>query len=148
MPDDAEDLYQARIFHHARQARADERLVAPTATVTVDNALCGDRVTLEVAVEGETVTAIGHKVRGCALCQAATALIKETVTGAPVSMGETALEKAQAVVDGETLPPGPWTELDMFEPVADIPSRHRCVLLPFEALDQALRQVKVNTTEG
>jgi hypothetical protein len=31
-----------------------------------------------------------------------------------------------------------WKELEMFLPVAPIASRHRCVLLPFEALRAAL----------
>ena len=32
----------------------------------------------------------------------------------------------------------PWPELEMFAPVRDVRSRHRCVGLPFEALAAAL----------
>ncbi|MFX4963458.1 hypothetical protein ABTC07_19450, partial [Acinetobacter baumannii] len=34
-------------------------------------------------------------------------------------------------------PPAGWDDFAAMAPVADVPSRHRCVLLPFEALDHA-----------
>jgi hypothetical protein len=33
-----------------------------------------------------------------------------------------------------------WPELEMFRPVSGVKSRHECVLLPFDALREALDQ--------
>jgi NifU-like protein involved in Fe-S cluster formation len=41
--------------------------------------------------------------------------------------------------DGGTVPDG-WPDLAAFEPVRDAKSRHECVLLPFEALEQAVKE--------
>ena len=38
-----------------------------------------------------------------------------------------------------------WEELDVFLPVQAAKSRHRCVLLPFEALNKALAQLAADS---
>ena len=43
---------------------------------------------------------------------------------------------------GGPVPAGPWAELAAFVPVRDVPSRHACVLLPFDALADALARVE------
>ena len=47
----------------------------------VDNPLCGDRVTLDLNLADGRVREVGHKVRGCLLCQAAAAAIGERAPG-------------------------------------------------------------------
>ena len=37
------------------------------------------------------------------------------------------------------MPPTTWPELAMFRPAWAYPSRHKCALLPFHALQAALR---------
>ena len=79
---------------------------------------------------------VGHVVRGCVLCEAAAVLIAEHAPEGSVE----GLLGAGAGVDA-ALKAGasfPWPELDMFAPVRDVKSRHRCVGLPFEALAAAL----------
>lgn len=51
----------------------------PTETATVDNPLCGDRVTIDVKLAGGKLAAIGHQVRGCLLCEAAAATIARSL---------------------------------------------------------------------
>ena len=66
MSDD--DLYQAGIVDAARAAADYPRLDAPDGTATIDNPLCGDRVTMDVTLDGTVIEAIGQRVRGCLLC--------------------------------------------------------------------------------
>ena len=99
--------------------------------------MCGDRVTLDIVLEMPAhVARIGHVVRGCLLCEAAAVLIAEQAPRRQVDE----LLRASAAVDAALRDgtPFPWPELDMFAPVRGIRSRHRCVGLPFEALDAAL----------
>ena len=63
------DLYQKEILALAKQGSTPERLDAPDASARVDNALCGDRVTIDVTVSDGKITGLGHKVQGCALCR-------------------------------------------------------------------------------
>ena len=79
MTDDV--LYQDRILELAKAGRALPRLDNPDATARADNPICGDRVTLDFKLENGAIVAVGAKVQGCALCQAAAAVIAENATG-------------------------------------------------------------------
>ena len=127
----------------AHRASGKGRLEAPDATATIDNPLCGDRVTIDVRWAGRVheghVGEIGQVVRGCVLCEAAAALIVEVGTGAAASDIRAAAEGVRRMLEeGTPPPPGDWKGAEMFVPVRAHPSRHDCVLLPFQAVVEAL----------
>ena len=77
-----DQLYHQAILDLARQSGGTARLEQPQASATVDNPLCGDRVTVDLDLADGRVRAVGHKVRGCLLCQAAAAVIAARAPGA------------------------------------------------------------------
>lgn len=136
-------LYQDALLRLARAARGAGRLGAPDASAERDNPLCGDDVTVDVAVREGRVSALGHRVRGCVLCQASASVLGAVALGR--SAGEIAdARRALAAMlrEGGSVPASPWEELAVFLPVRDVPSRHECVLLPFDALEDALGRAK------
>lgn len=136
-----EAIYQKQIIDLARARSGAGRLEGPQAVATVDNPICGDRITIELSLDGDTVSALAHKVRGCLLCEAAASMIGRHAAG----MSPQALRDAAAVMDTMVRhggsPPADWPEAGVFTPVREAKSRHRCVLLPFEALLAALDEV-------
>ena len=133
----------------AHRATGRGRLEAPDATATVDNPLCGDRVTMDVrragrkaggaGAEAAEITEIGQVVRGCVLCEAAAAVIVEVGTRADEAELRAASERVRRMIESGGPPPeGGWKKAEMFLPVRAHPSRHDCVLLPFQALLRAL----------
>ncbi len=159
-------MYQQELLGLARAADGAGSLPGPDGAATVDNPLCGDRVTVEVALTGEVIGALAHRVRGCLLCEAAAAALGRRAPGAtPEALRAaeawvTALLKGRPDADGQEAggaagaPEGdrsaagsapPWPELALFAPVAAVRSRHRCVLLPFEALERALADAETRT---
>jgi nitrogen fixation NifU-like protein len=140
-----DELYHQAILELARKARQASRLEAPQASVTVDNPLCGDRVTLDLIVTEGRVREVGHRVRGCLLCQAAAAAIGERAPGeTPEALRAIARGLHDAIVGAPEAVGQMWPELAAFAPVHAHKSRHDCVLLPFEALTQALDQIEAN----
>lgn len=136
-----DDLYQQAIVDLARRAAGAVRLEAPQASATVDNPLCGDRVTIDLELEGGRVRAVGHKVRGCMLCQAAAAAIAARAPGEePAALRDLATRLGQAIRHDPEGLRSLWPELSAFAPVHRHKSRHDCVLLPFQALVRALPQ--------
>ena len=133
-----DQLYQAAIVGLARAGNGKGRLDAPNGSATADNPLCGDRVTMDVRVDGGRVTALGHQVRGCLLCEAAASAIGAHATGATRAELAAAFEAAKAMLKGADHATPHWPEMDAFAPVRPHRSRHSCVLLPFEALTKAL----------
>lgn len=134
-----EDLYQKAIVGKAREATGAGTLGDVDARVTVDNPVCGDRVTMELRMEGDRVGALAHKVRGCLLCEAAASVIGANAPGATRKEIAVARDAVTALVkDGTEIPADGWSDLAIFRPVTEHKSRHFCVLLPFEALEKAL----------
>jgi nitrogen fixation NifU-like protein len=134
------DIYKDQIVALAKARQKDGRLDDPDASVTLDNPLCGDRITLDVKVAEGRIADIGHHVRGCMLCEAAASLIGGHAIGSAATDTRTAfdllhnmLKNGASPNDGET-----WSQVNAFAPVADFKSRHECVLLPFEALAKAV----------
>src|SRR5215510_2810960 len=73
----SEALYHKALVDRARAGFGKGRLPDASGSATVDNPLCGDRVTLDLSVKDGRIEAISHHVRGCLLCEAAAATIAE-----------------------------------------------------------------------
>ena len=142
-----DELYHRAIIDLAKQAGRTPRLEAPDASVTVDNPLCGDRITLDLELADGRVGAIGHKVRGCLLCQAAATVIAARAPGKMVAaLHDVAGRLGEAIRKDPASLEGLWPELAAFAPVHAHKSRHECVLLPFEALTRALADAEAGTS--
>ncbi len=134
-----DELYQKAILGKAREATGAGTLAEPDASATVNNPVCGDRVTMEVRLSGGRVAAVAHKVRGCLLCEASASVVGANAPGATRAEIDAARAAVTALLrDGEPVLAESWSELSIFAPVTTHKSRHHCVLLPFEALIRAL----------
>jgi nitrogen fixation protein NifU and related proteins len=132
-------LYQAEILELAKQGRSIGRLESPTVSARVDNPICGDRITVDLAITEDRITDVGAKVQGCALCQAAAAIIAIESIGTDVDQLTRVRDSVAAYLAGTTAEAAlPWTRLANFAPVRDARSRHDCVLLPFKAAANAV----------
>ena len=145
-----DELYNEKIMALAQVANFHAPLDAPDAVASADNPLCGDRATVEVSLtdtstemgNGERrIAAVAHRTRGCALCQAAANAMASAAPGnTAASVRETAEALRRMLVEGGAAPGGDWAEFDIFAPVRHHRSRHTCVLLPFDALSDALER--------
>jgi nitrogen fixation NifU-like protein len=135
-----DSLYQDAIMAHAKAAHGAGRLEQPDGTATVDNPLCGDRVTMDVALDDQgRIARLGHKVRGCVLCSAVASVLGDHADGLTAEELHRVGTAFEAMIrEGEPVPEE-WPDLSAFEPVRAAKSRHECVLLPFEALEQAVK---------
>ncbi len=133
-----DEIYQKELLRHAAAAIGHGRLDDPDASVTVDNPLCGDRVTVDVAIREGRVAQFSHVVRACLLCQASASIIGARAAGETLARIGAIMEAVRRMLQEDApLPDDVWSDLSAFTPVAAHKSRHNCVLLPFEALIQA-----------
>lgn len=132
-----DQLYQDRIVALAKAKTGSGKLAAPTRSARRDNPLCGDRVTIDVRLDGEgRIAEIAHQVRGCLLCQASASALSSVAVGrdkAGVDAIRHDAERAIGREEGETS-----TLFSAFRPVKSHKSRQECVMLPIEALADAL----------
>ena len=108
---------------------------ATTIAVRRDSPLCGDVIDLEVTLDGDRLVSTAHRARACSLVVASARILDALAPGlaldAVLRIGrdlETALAGNGPMPDG----------FDAVAHVRALPSRRRCVTLPWRALADAL----------
>ncbi|MBK8250600.1 MAG: iron-sulfur cluster assembly scaffold protein [Gemmatimonadetes bacterium] len=76
--------YGETIFEHFRRPRNQGALAAASVSQEGSNPLCGDRVRVELRLEGETVVEAGFTANACAVCVAAASVLTDLVRGAHI----------------------------------------------------------------
>ncbi|MBV9840186.1 MAG: iron-sulfur cluster assembly scaffold protein [Sphingomonadaceae bacterium] len=131
-------LYNATILRLATSIPHHARLGGAQASVEKRSPVCGSRVTVDVALDGEgRVAALGQEVRACALGQASAALMGSQAIGRSPPELAAARDALAAFLAGERDDPGDWPGLEVFAPARDYPARHPSIRLAFEAVAEA-----------
>ncbi|MFY8106553.1 MAG: iron-sulfur cluster assembly scaffold protein [Elstera sp.] len=138
-----ETLYSETIV--ALAARKFVRLSQPDATAVRNNPLCGDRVTLDIAVSEGRVSAAGGEARGCALCSAGLAVLIDALPGQALASLPAQIESARRLVATGESDSGDAISTLLERPIPR--PRQKCVLLPWEALQEALSSLSTNVQE-
>ena len=76
--------YREYILEHYRNPRNYGTLEKPDAHAEDVNPLCGDQLAIDLQVEGDRVTAVRFKGRGCAISQATASMLSEMIEGKTV----------------------------------------------------------------
>ena len=114
--------YSPTILDHFKHPRNRGALSAPTVSQEGSNPLCGDRVRIELALEGDMVADARFTANACAICVASASMLTELVRGA-------ALEDVETLTVPELI-----AQLK-----SEIPaSRMACVRLPLTVLHTGL----------
>src|SRR5262249_60940175 len=85
------ELYQEVILDHNRKPRNFRRLGAPTAAAEGYNPLCGDRISVELEVEGDTLRDVAFQGSGCAISKASASMMTAALKGKTVSEAASAI---------------------------------------------------------
>jgi nitrogen fixation NifU-like protein len=120
-----DDLYRDYILEHYRRPHNFGVLEDPSATYEGANPLCGDRITMQLAVRDGVVSEIGFTGRGCAISQASASLLTDEIKGKPVE---------------DVAGFGASDLLDLLG-IEISPARLKCAMLSFESLQHLLDEV-------
>lgn len=130
-------LCNARLAAFARAPAGAADIPADAADATADNPLCGDEIRLRLVWDGNTLSRLEHRTRGCAVCKASASLAASAAAGK--TRGELA---ALADTFESGLTAGDFTPLGgdfhILDGITAYPSRLHCARLPWTALRRAL----------
>ena len=132
-------LHRREVLRLAADAIGAGHLAAPDASATAHNPACGDKVTVELALEAGRITALAHTSRACVLTQASAALLATKAPGQSQADLRALADRVRAFLAGAAAPDG----YQAFDGVAGHAGRHVCVLLPFEAALKALEGAEI-----
>ena len=137
------EVYNKQILALASDIPRLHRLDAPDATAVAHSRLCGSKVTVDIQMDGDRVTDFGHEVKACALGQASSSIMGRHVVGSTADELIELREKMYRMLkEGGPPPLGKWAELEALTPVRDFKARHASTLLTFDAVADAVTQVR------
>lgn len=139
-------LYNAEILRLAASIPHHERLADPMASAEKRSAICGSRVTVDIAVGDDgRVCAVGLLVRACALGQASSSLLAANIIGRSPEELAAARDALTAWLAREGDTPD-WPGMDIFTPALDYTARHPSIRLAFEAAAEAADHAATKAT--
>ena len=145
MSEELRELYQEIILDHGRHPRNFHALPHPTHLARGHNPLCGDRVTVYVALAGDRIGDVSFEGRGCAISTAAASLMTEVLKGKTLGEARQLFAQFHAKVTGgavEALPQSLEEDVERLEPLTGVrayPARVKCATLPWHAFEAALK---------
>jgi NifU-like protein involved in Fe-S cluster formation len=143
-----DDVYNKRILELAGNIPRLGRLPSPDASATAHSKLCGSTVTIDLTMDGDTVTDFAHDVKACALGQASSSIMARNIIGAKASELRELRENVRKMLKENGAPPanGRWADIAVLEPVRDYKARHASTLLTFDAVVSAIDQIQQKRT--
>lgn len=139
-----EELYQEVILEHWEHPLNKGALGEGACSVHLRNPLCGDEVKLYLVLKEDTVEDVAFEGHGCSISQAAASMMTQLVKGRKRNEVEQVIEKYRKLLKGELDEKGKSElgDISVLETVKRFPSRIRCALLSFEALEQLMIERK------
>lgn len=140
------EVYNRRILELAGNIPRLGRLPTPDASATAHSKLCGSTVTVDLKMDGDTVTDFAHEVKACALGQASSSIMARNVVGAKADELRGLREAVRRMLKENGPPPhdGRWVDIAVLEPVRDYKARHASTLLTFDAVVSAIDTIEAN----
>jgi SUF system NifU family Fe-S assembly protein len=137
------EVYNRRILELAGNIPRIGRLNDPDATATAHSKLCGSTVTIDLKMDGDTVTDFAHEVKACALGQASSSIMASHVVGATADELRRLREDVRRMLKENGAPPTGerWADVAVLEPVRDYKARHASTLLTFDAVVAAIDEI-------
>ena len=146
---DLRDLYQEVILEHSKAPR--NFRVSPAATSKAEgfNPLCGDRFTVYLTMDGDSIRDITFQGSGCAISKASASMMTQTVKGKSAAEVQKLFDSFHKLCIGQAHSNGDTElgKLTVFSGVSEYPARVKCATLAWHTLQAALEGRQETTTE-
>lgn len=143
------ELYRRTVLEHSRDPHRFGRLEAADQSATGHNPLCGDKCTVYLRINDNSITDISFDGAGCAICMASASIMTDAVHGQHLEQAQTAAAKVldafdrdHQAADEESL----HGDMAALGAVRGFPTRIRCATLPWKTLQASLAGLPTTVT--
>ena len=138
---DLRDLYQEVILEHSKAPRNYRELKPADRKAEGFNPLCGDRFTIYLQMQGDSIRDISFQGSGCAISKASASMMTQTLKGKTLAEAKELFEQFHQLVTGQAAANGNLAglgKLAVFAGVSAFPVRVKCATLAWHTLQAAL----------
>lgn len=133
-------LYQDLILDHNRSPQNFRRMENANRQADGSNPMCGDRLTVWLRMEDDTIQDAAFQGSGCAISKASASLMTSAVKGKTKGEAKDLFERFRSMVTGSLGPEEVQSlgKLAAFSGLAEFPIRVKCASLSWHAMKAAL----------
>ena len=135
-----DQLYSKQLLRLAAAAVGAGHLEPCDASGSAHNPICGDRVSVTLNLNKDRISEMAHHTQACVLTQASASILGAHLTGKDINAVETLRRQVVGMLENGDAPPAPFSDFLALQGVATHRNRHRCVLLPLDAVLNALEK--------
>ena len=140
-----DSVYNSKILDYAGNIELVGELENPDATARAHSKLCGSTVDVWLNMDGDMVSEFAHKVKACALGQAASSIMARVVVGSSAKeLRELRNIMYSMLKEDGPSPTGKFEEFRFLEPVKEYKARHASTLLTFDAVVDCIDQIEAS----
>ena len=133
------ELYQEMILDHGKRPRNFREQDDDAERAQGHNPLCGDRITVYVRTDGETITDLSFQGSGCAISTASASMMTEALRGKSLVEARELFKRFHDLITAEGDATGVG-KLEVFKGVREFPMRVKCATLAWHTMRAALEQ--------
>lgn len=134
------DLYQEVILDHNRQPRNFRKMGDASRHAEGFNPLCGDKCTVYVKIEGDTIREVSFEGSGCAISKASSSIMTTAIKGKTAAEAGRLFDTFHDLVTGKgaQVSKEDLGKLQVFSGISEFPARVKCASLAWHTLKAAL----------
>ncbi len=140
--DNLDDVYNELIMEHSMNSYNKKKLDKPDFCEIGHNPNCGDEITLEVKMSGNTIVDMAFSGHGCAISQASTSIMIDTLKGKSLEEAKNIIETFIGMIKREITDDTELEKLEdaiAFKNISNMPARVKCALLAWHTLEGMLK---------
>lgn len=137
-----DELYTELILEHNQDKRNKRLLDNATVDEHGHNPSCGDDLTLQVKLEGNTIRDAAYTGSGCAISQASASMMIDIIKGKSIDEALRLVELFLAMIKSEVTEEEELEELEdaiALQNISKMPARVKCAVLAWHTLKAALK---------
>ncbi len=139
---DIRDLYQEVIVDHNRSPRNFGKIDNADKTLQGFNPLCGDKLTLYLKTNGETIDDIAFDGAGCAISVASASMMTDAIKGKTLNAAATLFNEFHGLITSDAKNGNDGAQLGKLAALAgvrDYPARVKCASLCWHTLHSVIK---------
>lgn len=141
--DELSQMYNELIMEHSMNSYNKKKLENADYSELGHNPNCGDEIEIEVKLNGNTIEDMAFTGHGCAISQASTSIMIDTLKGKTVEEAKEIIKTFMEMIKRETTSEEELQKLEdaiAFRNISNMPARVKCALLAWHTIEDILNK--------
>ena len=140
--EDLTDVYNEVIMEHSMNSYNKKKLSCADFCEMGHNPNCGDEISIEIKMNGNTIEDMAFSGHGCAISQASTSIMIDTLKGKTIEEAKEIIKTFIEMIKRETKNEEELKKLEdaiAFKNISNMPARVKCALLAWHTVESMLK---------